>query len=130
MATTRNQKNLIYCGKRMFLPSKSKRRKRACACRMETLRGVNLNLFEAGVGACQADSSLTAEEFLCKNNDPAYLFSHYGIIDCGYDPNTSIEAQIYEDKQNQSGVSADQQRNILIGSAILLVGLLLYFILK
>lgn len=129
---------MVDCGDKcgiLYSLKKSEREackvKATCVCEAcATLRAISPNLYQACMSDCNSDDETQRPsnkgEFL-KKLDPYDLFTRYGIIVEGFDPNKTIEAV----KNAEAQKKTDEQTGFL-GKIVLLgfVGLgcvLLYF---
>lgn len=108
--------------------SRSKRRKcnkiKDCVCRCESLKALNINLFEGCKGACQDENNQpkNADDYKCNFIGPDVLFNQYQLVECGYDPSSdSLQGQLSTELQ-QKQASQEKFERIIVG--ILIVSIL------
>lgn len=121
----------VTCSRRICLKDKC-RNARSCACTVcGPLKSVNPNIYDACIDACQeAPRPVSHRKYLCDTVTPEVLFNRYGLVLCGFDPQSTTEAELYHAHEaTQEKKQAAQTKVIYAMGAILLV-LLAVFILR
>ncbi len=108
--------------------------KATCVCNnCSTYRAISPNLYQSCMESCNSEDIRkrpTSKEQFLKGFDPYDLFTRYGIIVEGFDPNKTMEAV----KNAEAQKKTDEQQGFL-GKIVLmgfagLCGVLLYFFVK
>lgn len=97
----------IDCGSSCFLRRKGCKEIKQCACDCGPLKAVNINLYDACVTACNgSDRPAGATDFKCGFLGGEVLYNQYGLLDCGFQIQDSLQFQAYN-IQLENEVKAD-----------------------
>ena len=114
------------------------RGKRDCSCGVcGSLQSIDLNLYEGCLAMCNVTDARKRPQNIddfWKTLDPADVWRRYKVQVNGFDPNTTIEAELNKEKQERIDKQATNQneltKNLLMGVGIIVLLFLITKILR
>ena len=120
----------ISCGTNCFTKhpfNRGKRKdcekKKSCVCGIcGPLKSLNLNLYEGCKEACSGDEPpKSTKHYKCDIIGKDFLFRHYQIVDCGFDPKQSEDYKAVEEHNNEVKAQTEFERNIVFFLGLLIL---------
>lgn len=110
------------------------RAKRDCVCNScATFRAISPNLYQSCMAACNVDDATkrpTSRDNFLKTFDPYDLFTRYGIVVEGFDPNKTFEAVKNQEAQAKTDAQQSSLGKVLMFGGVGLLLVMVYFFLK